>query len=128
MQSPVGTDNRIQEALRGYTGSLPLTPNTAGLLLEAYFLEPSSSTNLWSVRHVFGAVSDEADGFHACVGEGGVTGKLGQALHCILEGVDGGQEVLLKYIRCDGGKKMTKKKTFTGLFTHRYVRVKRVLL
>lgn len=63
----------------------------------------SSSTDLWSVGHIFGAVSDEADGFHARVWEGGVTGKLGKALHRVLEGVDGGQEVLLKYIRYDGG-------------------------
>lgn len=64
-------------------------------------IEPSQScsTDLRPIRDVFGAVSDEADGLHAGVREGGVAGKFGQTLDGILEGIDGGCKVLLKHIR-----------------------------
>lgn len=44
-------------------------------------------------------MSDEADGLHAGVREGGIAGKFGQTLDGILEGVDGGCKVLFKHIR-----------------------------
>lgn len=58
-------------------------------------------TDLWPLRDVFGAVADEADGFHAGVWKRGVAGELRQTLDGVLEGVDGGREVLLEYIRCE---------------------------
>lgn len=63
---------------------------------------PRPNADLRSVWNVFGAVSDEADGFHAGVWEGRITGELGQTLNSILEGVDGGRKVLLKYICWEG--------------------------
>ena len=57
------------------------------------------TAHLWPLRHIFGTVAYEADGLHAGVREGGVAGKLRQTLHSILERVNGGREVLLKYIR-----------------------------
>lgn len=55
--------------------------------------------DLWPIWDVFGAVSDEADGFHAGVWEWGIAGKLWQTLHGILEGVNCSRKVLFKYIR-----------------------------
>lgn len=55
--------------------------------------------NLRSLRDIFGAVSDETDSLHAGVWKWGITGKLWQTLDSILEGVNGGCKVLLKYIR-----------------------------
>lgn len=46
-------------------------------------------------------MADQSDGLHAGVGERRVAGELGQTLHGVLEGVDGGRKVLLKYIRCE---------------------------
>lgn len=60
-----------------------------------------SDTDLWPLRDVFGAVADEADGFHAGVWKRGVAGELRQTLDGVLEGVDGGREVLFEYIRCE---------------------------
>lgn len=66
---------------------------------DLLYINKWTDTDLWPLRDVFGTVSDEADGFHAGVWEGGITGKLWQTLNCILEWVNGGRKVLLKYIR-----------------------------
>lgn len=56
-------------------------------------------TDLRSVGDVFGAVADQTNGLHAGVGEGSVAGELRQTFDGVLEGVDGGREMLLEYIR-----------------------------
>lgn len=48
------------------------------------------------LRDVFPAEADEPDGFHAGVRESGVAGKLRQALHSILEGINGCGEMVLE--------------------------------
>lgn len=84
---------------------------------------PSPNADLRSVWNVFGAVSDEADGFHTGVWEGCITGELGQTLNSILEGVDGGCKVLFKHICWEGERErkdraeMVKKKKKDGLKT-----------
>ena len=51
---------------------------------------------------MLGTCSDDADGFHASIGEGSIAGKLGETLYCISEGVDGGREVLPEDLVCSG--------------------------
>lgn len=52
---------------------------------------------------VFGTETDEPNGFHAGVRESSVAGKLRQALHSILKGVDGCREMMLEN-SCWGNK------------------------
>ena len=43
-----------------------------------------------------GTLSDDPNGFHACVGESCIASKLGQALDGVLERINGGGKVLFK--------------------------------
>lgn len=49
-----------------------------------------------SFGDVFPTEADEPDCFHARVGESSIAGKLRQALHSILEGIDGCREMVLE--------------------------------
>lgn len=54
---------------------------------------------------IFPTEADEPDRLHARVGEGGIAGKLRQALHSVLKGIDGCREMVLENCCC-GNKAM----------------------